>query len=126
MAESFLDAAAIAELNAIKRDGFATLLAASDPAVSITLWCDDEQDGTAEQVGPTPVIVAFAARQAQIGETAAARTTQYDGTFRAVAPWAARRDCRFTLPDGSWGRIALVPWAQDGEQLAFFVIEAGA
>jgi len=98
------------------------------PRAMVTLYRDAEMDGTATAQAPAECLVLFASREAQVERSAGTATAVRlrQGTLARPAPWDVRPGDRFSLPDGSWGRVTLVPMAELGVQRAEFELELAA
>lgn len=123
MATPFVSEATAAKIKAIRLRGFATALAVGD-AVDLLLWRDNEEDGTAAQIGPQRVLRVMAGRQPQERNTRATALLGVDGEFRKAVPFDVKRGDRFVLPDGLAGRIEVPPLDEGGIVRAGFRLEA--
>lgn len=125
MVVPYVSAGAAARIQAAAQRGLATGMRIFG-TVPLTLYYDDDQDGTEVQVGPKDVLVEYADREAQVTGSPAGGFTDHDGTFSAFAPWPAKEGARFALPSGRRGRITLVEEERLGIQRARFSLRKGA
>lgn len=125
MALPFFGTGTANRINALAARGFATRYALG-PRVAVVLYRDTEMDGTPVAQPSREALVTFPDRQAALQTGNGAATRLLGGTLEAAAPWDVRPGDRFSLPDGSWGRVVLVPMARHGAQAAEFELELSA
>jgi hypothetical protein len=125
MTSAFLSAAQVERLNSLTLRAFRTRYLLG-PRVSITLFRDVEMDGTATAQTAAEALITFVERGGQVSASAASATRLRAGTLEREAPWDVRPGDRFGLPDGTWGRVTLVPLATGGVQSAEFELELSA
>jgi len=106
-----------AELAALNQTGFRTKVAVAG-GVSLVLYRDVEMDGTAAALPATTVLVEFRDRLPQAQTAGAVNLQLQRADLSAIAPWDVRPGDRFTLPDGTAGRVSVVPPARLGVQTA--------
>lgn len=122
MSDAWLTSLDGAELAGLNQTGFRTKVAVYG-GVSLVLWRDAEMDGTAAAQPATTVLVELRNRLAT-GETQGAVNMQLQqADLSAIAPWDVRPGDRFTLPDGTSGKVSLVPPARLGVQTALADLE---
>ena len=122
MSETWLTSADVAVLTEVSRSGFLTKAAALG-GTSLVLWRDTEMDGTGGAQPATTVLVELRARL-PLGERQGGVSMQVQqADLSALAPWDVRPGDRFTLPDGTSGRVTLVPPARLGVQRALADLE---
>jgi hypothetical protein len=122
MVQPFFGTSTANRINALAARGFVTRYALG-PRVALVLYRDVEMDGTPVAQPSVDVLVTFADRQSQVQAGNGAATRLLGGTLEAPAPWTVKPGDRFALPDGSWGRVVLVPMARYGAQAAEFELE---
>ena len=122
MSDAWLTPLDGAELAALNQTGFRTKVAVAG-GVQLVLYRDSEMDGTAVAQPATTVLVEVRDRLPQ-GQAAGAVNLQLlRADLSAIAPWDVRPGDRFTLPDGTSGKVGVVPPARLGVQTALADLE---
>lgn len=119
MADSFLDAAAVASIQDAVHRGFATVLGIQEPRIWLELH-GIANDGSEMGVPAHEVVVKFGGQSPRESNQPSSEQTLTEGTLRAVAPWGVQKDMTFTLPGGERGVIIAVPPLRYGIQRAVF------
>lgn len=124
MPEAFLSPQEVVEIRELVLDGWTTEAALGN-AVMLVLHRDTEMDGTSAALPAVQVLVEVASAVANDSRstTNAANLRLQDATMRAPAPWDVRPGDRFVLPDGTAGRVVLVPPSELGIQHATAELE---
>lgn len=124
MPEAFLSPQEVVEIRELVLDGWTTEAALGN-AVMLVLHRDVEMDGTSTALAPVQVLVEVSPSASAEGRsvTNAANLRLQDAKMRAPAPWDVRPGDRFVLPDGTAGRIVLVPPTELGIQHAVAELE---
>lgn len=124
MPEAFLSPSEVIEIRELVLDGWTTEAALGN-AVSLVLYRDTDMDGTATAQPATTVLVEVATAVANDSRssTNAANLRLQDAKLRAPIPWDVRPGDRFVLPDGTAGRVVLVPPEELGIQHAVAELE---
>lgn len=122
MSEAWLGSGDAALLTEISRSGFLTKAAVLG-GVSLVLWRDAEMDGTGAAQPATTVLVELRQRLPLGDRQGGASLQVQQADLSALAPWDVRPGDRFTLPDGTSGRVRLVPPARLGVQEALADLE---
>lgn len=106
-----------AELSGLNQTGFRTKVAVYG-GVQLVLYRDVEMDGTAVAQPATTVLVEYRDRLPSAQTQSAVNLQLQRADLSAIAPWDVRPGDRFTLPDGTAGRVSVVPPARLGVQTA--------
>lgn len=120
---SFLDTATVAELSAIRRDGFATRVAVAG-FVSLVLarWSGASETYVAQPA--QEVLVTYASRVERTERAPAALATSVDGWLEKLEPFNVETDDVFSF-GGMAGRITIVLPPQFGVQRAGWALRTG-
>ena len=122
MTDAWLTTIDGAELAGLNQTGFRTKVAVYG-GVSLVLYRDVEMDGTATALAATTVLVEFRDRLPTARAEGAVNMQVQQATLTALAPWDVRPGDRFSLPDGTSGKVSVVPPAKLGVQTALADLE---